>query len=134
ALFFEARALEIILQKIQEAVFHLNAEDQKVYLSVVNVQEECPAMSEEKNDRSNGMVQESKEDSPASDSAGQGATKNTGSPLCQGPISAVENPSQEKHNSNSSISEGKCSPSVQVHHQQLEPESSTTDEGTVDNP
>ncbi|KAI3912295.1 hypothetical protein MKW92_003014, partial [Papaver armeniacum] len=87
ALFFEARALEIILQKIQEAVIHMNAEDQKVYLSVVNAQEECSAMSEEKNDRSNGMVQESKEDSPASDT-GQGATENTGSPLCEGPISA----------------------------------------------
>ncbi|XP_026443671.1 mitotic spindle assembly checkpoint protein MAD1-like [Papaver somniferum] len=133
ALFFEARALEIILQKIQEAVIHMNAEDQKVYLSVVNAQEECPTMSEERNDRSNGMVQESKEGSPASNT-GQGATENTGSPLCQGPISAVKNSSQEKHNSNSSTSEGKCSPSVQVHHQQLESESSTTDEGIVDDP
>ncbi|KAI3970585.1 hypothetical protein MKX01_024232 [Papaver californicum] len=100
-------------------------------LSVFNAQEECPAVSEEKNDRSNGMVQESREDSPASDT-GQGATENTGSPQCHGPISAVKNPSQEKHNLNSSISEGKCSPLVQ--HQQLESESSTTDEGTVDNP
>ncbi|RZC58747.1 hypothetical protein C5167_006050, partial [Papaver somniferum] len=104
ALFFEARALEIILQKIQEAVIHMNAEDQKAYLSVVNAQDECPTMSEERNDRSNAMVQESKEGSPASNT-GQGATENTGSPLCQGPISAVKNSSQEKHNSNSSTSE-----------------------------
>ncbi|MCL7037375.1 hypothetical protein MKW94_026675 [Papaver nudicaule] len=131
ALFFEARGLEIVLQKIQEAVIHMNAGDQKVYLSVVNAQEECPTMSEEKNDRSDDMVQESREDTPSRDT-GQGAAENTGSPICQEPISAVKNPSQEKRNLNSSVSEGQCSPSV--HHQQLESESSTTDEGTVDNP
>ncbi|MCL7035482.1 hypothetical protein MKW94_013001 [Papaver nudicaule] len=54
ALCFEARGLEIVLQKIQEAVIHMNAGDQKVYLSVVNAQEECPTMSEEKNDRYSG--------------------------------------------------------------------------------
>ncbi|OVA09111.1 hypothetical protein BVC80_9097g208 [Macleaya cordata] len=76
-LHFEVRGLEIILLKIQEAVMNMNAEDQKVFSSVLKGQEECPTMSEKENNRSNDMVQESREESPCRDS-GQEAAENTG--------------------------------------------------------
>ncbi|XP_019053361.1 PREDICTED: coiled-coil domain-containing protein 136 isoform X2 [Nelumbo nucifera] len=84
ALYFEVRNMEMILQKIQDAVTCINAEDKKVFCSVLEDQEESSTMSKKEGDGmyylmgvildiswlKSGliiMVQESRKDSPCKD-------------------------------------------------------------------
>ncbi|XP_010255720.1 PREDICTED: ELKS/Rab6-interacting/CAST family member 1 isoform X4 [Nelumbo nucifera] len=50
ALYFEVRNMEMILQKIQDAVTCINAEDKKVFCSVLEDQEESSTMSKKEGD------------------------------------------------------------------------------------
>ncbi|XP_019053363.1 PREDICTED: ELKS/Rab6-interacting/CAST family member 1 isoform X3 [Nelumbo nucifera] len=67
ALYFEVRNMEMILQKIQDAVTCINAEDKKVFCSVLEDQEESSTMSKKEGDGLIIMVQESRKDSPCKD-------------------------------------------------------------------
>ncbi|XP_042498130.1 cingulin isoform X4 [Macadamia integrifolia] len=109
ALHYEAQSTEIILQKIQQSIMNMNAEDKRFYSSVLDGKEECAEMGKKENNRTGYMLQEIVEDSPYKD-PGQRAAENTASPMVR-ECNSENNPLQENCNFQSCFS-GKfaCSP------------------------
>ncbi|XP_042498128.1 putative leucine-rich repeat-containing protein DDB_G0290503 isoform X2 [Macadamia integrifolia] len=108
ALHYEAQSTEIILQKIQQSIMNMNAEDKRFYSSVLDGKEECAEMGKKENNRTGYMLQEIVEDSPYKD-PGQRAAENTASPMVR-ECNSENNPLQENCNFQSCFSGFACSP------------------------
>ncbi|KAJ4972499.1 hypothetical protein NE237_005673 [Protea cynaroides] len=80
ALHSEARSSEIILQKIQQSIMNMNAEDKRFFSSVLEGKEEFAETSKEENERTGYILQEIVEDSPYKDPE-QRASDKSASPM-----------------------------------------------------
>ncbi|GMJ04750.1 hypothetical protein HRI_004144200 [Hibiscus trionum] len=109
ALHFEVRSLANILQKIQNAVAHMNEEDRRAVSSKLESQEECEMNTSEEDNRIQDTTKQSAEQSPNKTCRMDAAENRASQQLSQG-YNSTSNHLQANNTFNSCVSESACSP------------------------
>ncbi|KAK8579466.1 hypothetical protein V6N12_069791 [Hibiscus sabdariffa] len=108
-LLFEVRSLANILQKIQNAVAHMNEEDRRAVSSKLESQEECEMNTSEEDNRIQDTTKQSAEQSLNKTCRMDAAENRASQQLSQG-YNSASNHLQENNTFNSRASEPACSP------------------------
>nr|KJB61208.1 hypothetical protein B456_009G346400 [Gossypium raimondii] len=109
ALHFEVRSLANILQKIQNAVAHMNEEDRRAVSSKLESQEECQMNTSEEDNRIQDTTKHSAEESPNKTCRIDAAENRASQQLSQG-YNSTSHHLQANDTFNSCVRESACSP------------------------
>ncbi|MBA0624744.1 hypothetical protein Godav_010039, partial [Gossypium davidsonii] len=109
ALHFEVRSLANILQKIQNAVAHMNEEDRRAVSSKLESQEECQMNTSEEDNRIQDTTKHSAEQSPNKTCRIDASETRASQQLSQG-YNSTSHHLQANDTFNSCVTESACSP------------------------